>query len=242
MHVKALLVSVMAVLLGLSGVATAYAGSGSYRLAQISMPDGTIQTPRWDPCQARITYKVNVSQIQGRKARWHAVRATKISAARVASATGMRFSYQGRTNRIPKEGNLSTQNMAEIVVAFVKPSATSYSLAGSTVGQGGWSASYSRINGSYVAAISRGFVVIDEPQTQHWRNGRHKTGVTRINLVSHELGHAVGLEHSSNPSDLMYPALQARTPAGFASQERYGLARLGRAAGCIDAGSMLRDL
>ena len=240
MHLRALLVSALTILIGLFGATWAYAAS--YQLSEISLPDGTVRTPRWDPCQPAITYKVNVKKVRGAAAKRSAIQATKVSVARVADATGMRFSYQGRTDRIPRSGSLSSQNTAEIVIAFVRPSDTDYDLRGATVGQGGWTANYMRVAGSYVAAISRGFVVIDEPQTRNWPNGTNARGVTRTNLITHELGHAVGMGHSTHADNLMYPALQSRTPPGFAREDQQGLTRVGRAAGCIDITGLFQDL
>ena len=51
-------------------------------------------------------------------------------------------------------------------------------------------------------------------------------------LLLHELGHAVGLEHSRQ-GEIMYPIIGQGTPANYAAGDRRGLAKVGRAAGCM---------
>jgi hypothetical protein len=208
------------------------ADAASYRLNRIQLPDGTHQLPRWDPCQS-ITYKVNVTRVHGQRDKRQAIRVTKSSVARVAKANGLMFSFEGRTRVVPRSENLSGQDAANLIVAFVPPSRTDYPLSGATAGYGGWQASYREHDGEYVAAITRGFVVIDQTQTKNWPDGLHSRGVTRANLVSHELGHAVGLGHVDDRGQLMNPMLSADSPEGFARGDRRGLRRVGRAAGCI---------
>lgn len=241
-----LITAALAAALSLTGISiaapTAAAASTAYRLNHHTTSEGSTVV-RWNPCQKAITYRVNVAGLPTKAAKRSAVRVTRASVARVARATGISFAYRGRTAVVPRSRNIATQKVAEIVIAFVKPRQTDYSLAGSTAGRGGWRATYgTRANGTYALAITRGFVVIDQPQTRAWPNGAHRGGVTRANLISHELGHVVGLDHVHDSRQLMHHTLHRRSPTGFAAGDRAGLRRVGRPAGCINATWATRDL
>jgi predicted Zn-dependent protease len=48
----------------------------------------------------------------------------------------------------------------------------------------------------------------------------------------HELGHAVGLDHTTDRSQIMYPTM-TRKKAVFGAGDRTGLHYLGRTSGCL---------
>ena len=63
-------------------------------------------------------------------------------------------------------------------------------------------------------------------------------GLTRGNLVVHELAHVLGLDHVADRRQVMNPSLNAQTPDGFGAGDRAGLARVGAAAGgCLRVAS-----
>ena len=50
-------------------------------------------------------------------------------------------------------------------------------------------------------------------------NPGFSAGSSQGNLILHELGHLMGLSHSQNPSDLMYPQLSNKTHNGYTTSE-----------------------
>ncbi|NNM46754.1 matrixin family metalloprotease [Knoellia koreensis] len=214
--------------------------SATYKLATVSLPNGTKPILRWNPCQRVVTYKVNLAAVPS-ASRARVLSETQGSVARVSAATGISFSYKGSTSEVPQPGSASRQS-AEVIIAWTTPSKTQYSLAGSVAGQGGFSYAWAgrTVNGAstYSYAAQRGFVVIDTPQALSQLTGGYGTGLRRTNLVMHELGHAVGLQHVSDTRQLMYPSLRSAGPSGFAAGDKAGLAKVGRAAGCLTTTSL----
>jgi hypothetical protein len=217
----------------------------TYRLTYASLPNGTKQVVRWNGCQRAITYKVNLASVPSTQ-RTSVLADTKTSIAQVAAYTGFVFSYKGTTTEVPRVGSMPTQT-AELVVAFTTPSRTNYSLSGSTLGQGGlyygWVSRTVSGKTIYSVAAMRGFVVIDTPQMLSQTRAGTGTGLRRTNLLAHELGHAVGLQHVDDPRQQMYPILRITSPRLFYTGDRTGLAKVGKGAGCINTTYMpLKDL
>ena len=217
----------------------------TYKLSYASLPNGTKQVVRWNGCQLGITYKVNVGAVP--LAQRAAVLAdTQKALVQVQNSTGFRFVYKGSTTEVPRVGSMPKQT-AELVVAFTSPTKTDYPLSGSTLGQGGlyygWVARTVSGKTTYTVAAQRGFVVIDTPQMLQQTKGGTGTGLRRSNLLAHELGHAVGLQHVTDTHQQMYPSIRTSSPTLFYAGDRTGLAKVGRASGCINTAYMpLRDL
>lgn len=222
-----------ALLLPVLPAAQASAASSGYRLTTTRQSNGARVVVRWNPCRT-ITYRVNVSAVPA--ARRAAMSAeVRAAVARVASATGMRFSYRGTTRQVP-QSRLPAAPAADLIVAVTRASRTDLAIGGSTVGIGGtgWT-TWERRSGSsrsYVTAVTHGFVAMDYSAFSGLRSG-FGAGPSQGNALLHELGHAVGLRHATSSAQVMYPYLGAGTPKGFASGDRTGLRKVGRSAGCI---------
>jgi hypothetical protein len=136
---------------------------------------------------------------------------------------------------------------AEIVIAFTTPTRTTYDLTGAVLGEGGFSYAWAgrTVNGrtTYYLAIQRGFVVIDTPQMLKQTIGGFGAGARRTNLLLHELGHAMGLQHVTDTHQQMYPTLHSTSPSGLATGDVTGLTKVGRSAGCLTTAYLpLKDL
>lgn len=204
-----------------------------YQLSTERMPDGRTLVLRWNPCQT-ITFKVNVSALP-EQVRPAVLAEVRTAFGRLASGSGLRFAYRGTTTEIPRSTSLDRQS-AEIVVAVTTAGRTDFPIGHGTLGYGGrswywwWQQSGNRV--TYGAAITRGFVVLDSAGIRGLRAG-FGHGLDRGNLLLHELGHAVGLDHAGSRASLMYPELSSASPDGYAAGDRAGLTLVGRQAGCL---------
>ncbi|WP_270889284.1 hypothetical protein [Pedococcus sp. 5OH_020] len=223
---------------------TAEAATATYRLTYLTLPNGSKVPLRWNGCQTAITWKVNLAGVPS-TLRPTVLSETKTVVGQLAAYTGFTFSYKGTTTEVPQVGSMPRQT-AELVIAYSSPSKTTYNLYGSTLGQGGlfggWVSRTVSGRTTYTAAATRGFVVLDSPQMLSQTRGGFGTGLRRTNLLSHELGHAIGLEHVYNTAEQMNPVLTSVAPKGLASGDRAGLTRIGKGAGCINTAYMLKDL
>jgi hypothetical protein len=189
---------------------------------------------RWNPCQT-TTYKINVAAVPA-ESRAAVLAEIRASVTKLSKATRIPYSYKGTTAEVPRSSNINTQS-AEVIIAVTTPNRTDLGIGGKVLGYGGyhyWEWQYRRASGSIGAgaAIGRGWVVIDLKGLMALRPG-FGAGPYRTNVMMHELGHSVGLDHVSNPAELMYPTLIPSGPKGYAAGDLKGLAAVGRSAGCI---------
>jgi hypothetical protein len=216
----------------------------TYSLATTTVGSQTLPM-RWNPCQAQITYAVNPTfaarSAAGRRA---AVADVQQAFQRLSQATGITFTSAGTTSFMPTGSSWSSTSPAEIVVAWVDQTRsggrstllTTDANGRYVAGTGGYSFKRWAFPGQdWTGAIGRGFVVV---------NARERTvkpgfgsGITRGNLLLHELGHVVGLEHTSSTDELMHSVLLPRTSTGYRSGDLAGLAKVGVEGGCIEVPS-----
>lgn len=218
----------------LAASSPASAASATYSVQYLTLGNGQRVVARWNPCRTHA-YKVNLASVPS------ATRATVLAetqaALRVlATRSGMSFTYKGATSEVPRVGSYAKQS-ADIIIAFTTPTKTNY-LYGTADARGGNAATMmtttSGTTSTYKAAIIKGFVVVNTAKLLRSYKPGFGTGVRRGNLLTHELGHVVGLNHVSNSRLLMNPILSSYSPNGYAVGDVAGLSVVGRKAGCIN--------
>lgn len=183
-------------------VAQAFPGSESVKFTS-SAADGPL---RWESCSV-VDVLVNPGS-------FGATAFAEIESAfsELSTITGLRF-------RLSPSGEVPTSRwglsrpgeIPPVLVAWVDPADTDLidSASGATVA-----------NSSVRAGVRRivtGAVALNAEHYDKYRSGSGE-GMTRRNLILHELGHLVGLDHVDGPV-LMDPVIDESTPDGFVPVE-----------------------
>ncbi|MEA3021041.1 MAG: hypothetical protein QOI47_2565 [Actinomycetota bacterium] len=205
---------------------TPAAGGSSYAFLRIGKDGGPV---RYDPCTDQH-YVVNPASAPA-----GGVDEVKAAFQRLSAATGVHFVYDGPTTethvpfgqRKTYQPSVYGDRWAPILISWSNESAEPL-LAGGTIGYGG---STSYWSGSSNEAFVTGEVVLDTADTAlHPGLG---AGLSRGNLITHELGHVAGLDHVQDRGQLMYPSISSGTPEGYGPGDLAGLAQLGSSHGCL---------
>lgn len=219
-----------------AGTRSAYSTAKVIRVVPSYRPRGLARThrlaaspvARWDACTV-IDYRVNTD-----RARRGALKDVRGALRRVYRATGLRFRYRGGTNVIPRDYYNKYPKNTDLVIAWARPGQSPLlRRSGGAMGVGGaaWTTGFQSADGTPASRIDSGYVVIDSTQQGHTRAGFGK-GKTRGELLMHELGHAVGLQHVGDRRQLMYPLMQSGR-ARWGAGDLAGLEDLGANQGCL---------
>jgi hypothetical protein len=219
-------------------LSAAEAGTGlGYSLTKVKVASGRAVVARWNPCQAAITYRVNLVGLPTAK-RSAMRKQIQASFAKLSAADHITYRYTGNTEFVPRTTNLA-KAPAEIVVAAVGNKATDMDLAKNMLGFGGISWSTWSGSAGEGAVVVRGFVLLSPSGMAATKPGFGR-GVTQGNVILHELGHATGLEHASAKSELMNPTLTSSTPNGYGRGDLAGLEKIGEKGGCVKIPAAVR--
>ncbi|MCW2501299.1 MAG: peptidase and matrixin and adamalysin [Frankiales bacterium] len=180
---------------------------------------------RWDPCRT-MHWRSNT-----RLAPAGALAVLKSAVAQVAAATGTRWVYDGPTTSLPRLAALRTSSTApQPVLIGWADRASSDLLAGQTARTAGIARTRYLVARSSAGsvAVTRGAVVALNRASRLPLRGASSWQA----VATHELAHVMGLAHASAGNQLMSVVLPARVTS-LQAGDRAGLARLGRAAGCV---------
>lgn len=199
------------------------AGTGQFEVLQ-HQRGGT--TPvAFDPCRP-IHYVVNLQGAPG-----DGLSLIQAGVAKVSTATGLRFVYDGPSTELPAKERVAYQpnryskaRWAPVLIAWADEK-TYPELAGYIAGVGSAQAVYAPDDRLVYVT---GQVVLDDQQLALAQTpGRGQASA----IVLHELGHLVGLDHTSDRTQIMYSEAQFNVQT-YGDGDLRGLALLGRQA-CV---------
>jgi len=207
----------------------AQAAASLYRLSTAVDPDGVVHVTRWGHCRT-VHFRVNVSLLPEAR-RDAGVTMVRAATARLTKASGIPFAYDGRTTRMPKPGNIGGEKTG-IVIAWTDAAHTPYLTTTGPLGVGGVHWVMSTSGSGWKVTVTHGFVVLNWPLAKGLPGTLLAQGPSRPLLISHELGHAVGLEHAGDDGQVMFATMTPTTPGHYAAGDLAGLARVGNPKGC----------
>lgn len=197
-------------------------GSTSYSFSTVL--DG--QPVRWNPC-APIRWTANTSRGPA-----GGLDVLKAAVARVAAVTGTTWEYVGTTATVPSGSYLPTRAQASYPPVLIgwTDAASSDLLSGQTASVLGMTRTawfgVQKADGTKIAATRAAVIALDRTDRLPL------TGANSWSAVAlHELGHAMGLGHVGDRTQLMASVLPAVTD--LQAGDRAGLVRVGRNAGCV---------
>jgi hypothetical protein len=184
-------------------------------------PDGS--PSRWNPCQS-VPYVINLSEAPA-----GALGVLQQAIGQLSAATGLSFAYQGTTNELASTTRPLVENgaWAPLLVVWEQVGQSSYLPANGEDGQGGFTA-VRNPDGKWVDVSAQ--VALDADAAS--MNGFAEEGGW-MHLLLHELGHAVGLAHVNDVTQVMNPIAQSGAATSYGSGDLAGLAGLGAGSGCL---------
>lgn len=177
---------------------------------------------RWDPCRA-ITWAYND------KGGFDGARSLlTVALAEITRATGLRYKYVGKTSQVPLRG--SAGKGPDLLIGWTTPKRVK-ELAGTVAGVAryysfGRSRSKQEI---YIADVALDKTDIDNLAKTMLPDANGRAGWGQ--LFTHELGHTVGLDHTSPDNQMMNAFVSEKNPR-LGNGDLAGMAKKGARGGC----------
>jgi hypothetical protein len=173
---------------------------------------------RWDAC-GTVHWVFNPANAPA-----GGLEAVQSAVSRVAAATGLRFEYDGTTAAAPTGSYLDTQNAVSgfrpLLVGWSTGSASSL-LANQPANLVGMDQTIWARPATGATRIMSGVVALNAAVT-----ARTSGANSWYTFALHELGHAVGLGHTTDATQIMAPTIPAAA-SDFGSGDLAGLAKVG---------------
>jgi hypothetical protein len=216
-----------------AGMATTTTSTATYKFTTLV----NSKPVRWNPCQV-IHWRYNPagqpSWLRSDGSRYYGFDVIRSAMAKVSTATGIRWVYDGKTTSVPTSKWLPTS------VATIRPVLIGWtdgahsdllaSQPASTLAVTRTAYFKTVVDGVTLAATKGMAIAFDRTNklpgvgNQSWRS-----------VALHELSHGMGLSHVGTTSQVMYPML-TNLHRELQSGDLAGLSRLGRSQGCINLG------
>ncbi|HEV7623364.1 MAG TPA: matrixin family metalloprotease [Amnibacterium sp.] len=200
---------------------TSSTGPHTFELYRHAAPTKPVQ---WLACRP-IAYRINTaSEPAGMTGVIRSVMAS------IGTQTGASFTYAGTTTHA---FGSTTFDRATPTIYFSftgkQDVAGQHFAWPGQIGVGGPAAAwYVTSSGSTFEAMTYGRVLL----YTGFKGRRTGAGSTWQSLITHEVGHALDLDHRTSPSDAMYPSLSAASPGRFSAAEVTALKSVLRRTSC----------
>ncbi|MDH2443046.1 hypothetical protein QDR37_03705 [Amnibacterium sp. CER49] len=195
-------------------------GQHTYELLQHAAPSMPVQ---WLACRP-IEYRINPA---GEPAGLTPV--IRRVMADIGAQTGVTFTYAGATTHT-FDSTWFSRTDPTLYFSFTDASTTAgqhFAWPGE-VGVGGPAAAWLRTGSSTFEAITYGRVLL----YTGFHGAGTGAGATWQSLITHEVGHALDLDHRTSTADAMYPSLTAASPGRFSPAEVKALRAVLQRQGC----------
>lgn len=179
---------------------------------------------RWDPCRP-VRYRVHLGEAPA-----HLAAVVTRAVGRLSAATGLTFEELGPTAYTGSAGDptragwpADTDLLLTVAGERDVPELAGAPVGYATLHRSAWSGADARIQRAEVV-LEREYLRSGDP------TGAEAGAVGQ--LVMHELGHAVGLAHSADRTQVMYPRIGGDR-LDYQAGDLSGLARVGAEGGCL---------